>query len=33
MTLETMAQIGDQCDQLASTPPAITGTPTPEIAG
>lgn len=32
MTLETMAQIGDQCDQLAPTPPAITGTPTPEIA-
>ncbi len=32
MTLETMAQIGHQGAELA-TPPAITGKPTPEIAG
>ena len=32
MTLETMAQIGDQGDALATTTPAITGNPTPEIA-
>ena len=31
MTLETIAQIGDQCSALAQTP-AITGNPTPEIA-
>lgn len=32
MTLETIAQIGDQGEVLAKNPPAITGNPKPEIA-